>query len=253
MGRLVGIRFFETIEHHEEVTDDGAQLRKCKQDSSDNNNAIREILTMAILRVQGQFDGRFIRRTATSLDNKGEALISLPPCTVVDLVLKLSERELQFVDDGIPDEAIDRSVLSISVSSPPLLRLLSLSHATALGSVTESFYCMERMAVTFPREDTNAPVPKFSTREEWDATRSTKIDAVVRLVRYLLKSDNTLPPFTKDGKLFFPKIPPTEDGASVSRTRKILIYQEYSFFAPLLINVRQEPPHAWFPIVLFAN
>lgn len=106
MGRMVGIRFFFTHEHHDEVMDDAAQIRKCRQDTADNS--LREILIVASLRMQEQFDGRFIRRTADSLDNEGDPLLTLPPCHVVDIILKLSERELQFVDDGIPDEAIDR-------------------------------------------------------------------------------------------------------------------------------------------------
>lgn len=119
----------------------------------------------------------------------------------------------------------------------PFDALHSLSHATAMGSVTESFYCMERMAVTYPREDTNAPVPKFASKAAWKAAKSTKIDAVVRLARHLLKSDDALPPLVTEGKLSFPPLPPVLDGAIVPRTRKILIYQEYSFFTPLLINV----------------
>lgn len=111
---------------------------------------------------------------------------------------------------------------------------LRLSHATALGSVTESFYCMERMAVTYPREDTSEPVPTFATKAEWKAARSTKIDAVARLVRHLLRSDDAPPPVVVDGKLTLPPLPPA---TVVQRTRKILIYQEYSFFTPLLVNV----------------
>lgn len=234
---MVGIGFFRTLEHYEEVTDDSAQIRKCKQDGSDENGSIREILSQASLRLQGQFGGCFIRRTADSKDNNGNSLLTLPPCSVVDIILKLTERELEFVEDGIPDEALDRYVCHSrwyrfvsDVSS-------SLSHATASGSVTQSFYCTERMTVTFPREDTNAPIPKFKSKEEWKASRSTKLDAVARLARYLLSSDNTLPPYVDDGKLKFPKLPALANGDTHPQTRKILIYQEYSFFAPLLVNV----------------
>lgn len=107
---MVGIEFFNTAEHYDEVLDDAAQIRKCRQDGADNSTSLRDIFAAASLRMHGQFKGYFIRRTATSLDNEGALLLSLPPCNVVDLILKLSERDLQFVDDGIPDEALDRSV-----------------------------------------------------------------------------------------------------------------------------------------------
>jgi hypothetical protein len=115
-----------------------------------------------------------------------------------------------------------------------VLAISRLSHATALGIVTESFYSNERMSVSFPRADTNAPIPRVLSRREWEKVKTTKFDVTGQLVSYLLSSDIGPRPSIKNGTIVIPELDPTQVGP---RTRKVLIYQEWSLFVQRLMDV----------------
>ncbi|KAJ2926192.1 hypothetical protein H1R20_g10908, partial [Candolleomyces eurysporus] len=79
-------------------------------------NPVVALQIKASKQMQSQFMGCLIRRKATSLGYDQKPLLVLPSCNVVDVIVQLQPWELEFVDNSIPSEAIDR-----------------LSQATALG------------------------------------------------------------------------------------------------------------------------
>ena len=105
------------------------------------------------------------------------------------------------------------------------------------------------MAVTFPRQDTSAPVPRFTSFRQWEPVKSTKIDSAAKLVQHLLQSDNAPPPIIEGGRIQFPPIPAPAAGQQHPKTRKILIYQEFAFYSQLLLYVSR--PHIFFFFLLF--
>ncbi|KAJ2932839.1 hypothetical protein H1R20_g4266, partial [Candolleomyces eurysporus] len=228
IGRMVGIPYFSTQEYLDEITQDAAAIRRAKQelgsgDSSDSKpNPVVALQVEASVRMQSQFENRLIRRKAASLDFDKKPLLVLPPCKIIDVTLQLQEWELEFVDNSIPEEAIER-----------------LSQAAALGVATESFWSNERMSVTFPREDMSAPIPRFTSYRMWEPKKTTKVDTTARLAAYLLSSDAAPRPTVVDGALVLPEIDLTQAGP---RTRKILIYQEWAIFLQLLIDAMYKVP-----------
>lgn len=114
IGRMVGIPHFRTQTHLDHLAQDAASVRKAKQEMSSsgpadsNANPVVTLQVQASVRMQGEFMGRLIRRKATSLDFEQKPLLNLPPCHVVDVTLQLQPWELDFVDDSIPNEAIER-------------------------------------------------------------------------------------------------------------------------------------------------
>jgi hypothetical protein len=97
------------------------------------------------------------------------------------------------------------------------------------------------MLVGFAKRD-GEEIPTFKTLEQWDALKSTKMDACARICRHLLSRDDAPAIIFKDGEAIFPTIPPHQQ----SRTRiyqetKILIYQEFTSLGPLLLNVSIRP------------
>lgn len=100
------------------------------------------------------------------------------------------------------------------------------------------------MAVTFPREDMSAPIPRITSRHMWEPMKTTKLDATARLTGYLLSSDAAPQPTIEDGVFVIPDIDRNRGGP---RTRKILIYQEWAIFLQLLLDASpffKSPPVA---------
>ncbi|KAJ2911463.1 hypothetical protein MD484_g8951, partial [Candolleomyces efflorescens] len=223
IGRMVGIPHFSSDKHMEELTQDAAAIRRARAELGSGAmdeleaNPVVALQVEASLRMQGEFMDRLIRRKATSLDYNKKPLLVLPTCDVIDVTVQLQEWELEYVDNSIPDEAIER-----------------LSQAAALGIATESFWSNERMSVTFPREDMTAPIPRVRSLRQWEGMKTTKIDVAARLTYYLLSSDSAPRPVIKDGQLALHRIDPAKAGP---RTRKVLIYQEWAFFLQLLLDV----------------
>jgi SNF2 family DNA or RNA helicase len=90
------------------------------------------------------------------------------------------------------------------------------------------------MGVIFPREHITAELPVYQTKEEWEKNPPTKLNTLLAVVRHLLSSDEAPMPSTEDGILVCPPIPAN---APRNSTRKILIYNEFAFFAPLIVQL----------------
>lgn len=107
---------------------------------------------------------------------------------------------------------------------------------------TRSFYIEYRMAVGYATDESNATdeskprIPVFTTLEQWEPVKSTKMDACAKICQYMLTRDNIPEPIFKDGQVIFPSITqPLQTGEK--KETKILIYQEFTSLRPLLRNV----------------
>ncbi|KAH6905669.1 hypothetical protein BKA70DRAFT_1225379 [Coprinopsis sp. MPI-PUGE-AT-0042] len=177
---------------------------------------LMEVLVAETLRLREKFENRVIHRTKDSLDDMDRPLLHLPPIDIILFVIPLKSWELEHVDASVGDDILE-----------------SITQATSAGLSTENFFLKERMGVVFPREK-DSPLPVYKTRREWEADPPSKLNAVVLLIRHLLRSDDAPMPFTKDFEMVFPNIP---DDKPAKQTRKILVFNEFPSFAPLIIQI----------------
>lgn len=108
MGRLTGVAHFFTEDAHQEEKNDAMDLRKARKeqmlddyDENDNLNdgePVKLCQYSIAQRMQGQFEGRVIRRTIDSKDWRGESLLKLPPYKSIHAILDLTERETALIE-----------------------------------------------------------------------------------------------------------------------------------------------------------
>jgi len=72
---------------------------------------------------------------------------------------------------------------------------------------------------------------------EWQQKKSTKIDMCALICLHLLSRDDAPPLIRKDGNVFFPEMPQSRPGEVILQSNKILIYQEFPSFGPLVRSV----------------
>jgi TATA-binding protein-associated factor len=93
------------------------------------------------------------------------------------------------------------------------------------------------MGALYPRSSLKAKIPSFNSLEEWQEKKSTKIDICAHMCLHLLSRDDAAPMIFKDGGVIFPEAPQPTPGEVISRNNKILIYQEFPSFGPLVRQV----------------
>jgi hypothetical protein len=98
MARLLGVPHFLTDTSWSEEKDDVASFRKAKK-LDDDGQSLRLAQIEAVVRLQRQFAGHILRRTATSVNWKGEPLVKLPPLKHIIGVLKLTDRESKIIQE----------------------------------------------------------------------------------------------------------------------------------------------------------
>ncbi len=94
------------------------------------------------------------------------------------------------------------------------------------------------MAATYPRRSLKDKIPKFKTLEEWQSHKSTKVDVCAQMAIHLTSRDDAPDMVFKDGTVIFPKAPNPMPGGQISQTTKLLVYQQFPTFGPLVRNVR---------------
>lgn len=106
MGRLVGVPHFFTPDAHQEEKTDAARLRKAKKEMPEDYNPLEDdgeddpvkaCQVSIAQRMQGQFQGRVIRRTIDSKDWEGRMLLNLPPYRAQHAILDLTPREMAII------------------------------------------------------------------------------------------------------------------------------------------------------------
>ncbi len=80
-------------------------------DDSPEARALKMVTIKAVLRIQGQFEGRIIRRTLDSKDCEGKTLLNLPLCKQIHGILTLTDREQQIIE-ALAQQAKDRLVVA---------------------------------------------------------------------------------------------------------------------------------------------
>jgi TATA-binding protein-associated factor len=93
------------------------------------------------------------------------------------------------------------------------------------------------MSATYPRLSLTDKIPRFKTREDWESRKSTKVDICARMCFHLLSRDDAPRMIFEDGAVIFPEVPKPMPGERVSQELKIVIYQEFSSFGPLVRDV----------------
>jgi hypothetical protein len=93
------------------------------------------------------------------------------------------------------------------------------------------------MGATYPRLSLSDSIPHFDTLDNWQKHKSTKLDTCARMCQHLLSRDDAPEMVFGNGQVKFPDIPMLKDSEKISQERKILIYQEFPSFGPLLRNV----------------
>ena len=74
--------------------------------------------------------------------------------------------------------------------------------------------------------------------EDWQRNKSTKVDICARICLHLLSRDDAPSMVFENGGVVFPPVPVPAPGERVSQTIKILIYQEFPSFGPMVRDVR---------------
>lgn len=100
MGRLVGIPFFHSDAALSEEKADSSAIRRAKNCSADLDvvtQAVQECQATIALRMQGQFEGRILRRTGESVDWRDQPLISLPPYEETMVIVTPTAREMDIL------------------------------------------------------------------------------------------------------------------------------------------------------------
>jgi TATA-binding protein-associated factor len=92
------------------------------------------------------------------------------------------------------------------------------------------------LAVAYAKEDASELTPRFTTLDEWEPLKSTKMDACARVCAHYLKHDHVDDVRFEEGELIFPDVLEIP-GAKLPRRRRIIIYSEFPSMAPLLQNV----------------
>jgi hypothetical protein len=102
----------------------------------------------------------------------------------------------------------------------------------------QRFYINYRKGIShFLTIGANSDIPSFHSIAQWEENPSSKIQALVRLLAFLLERDDNPPPTcTKEGTIQWPA-PNSGNNMSTTRKRKILVYQEFSSMAGMLIQV----------------
>ena len=93
------------------------------------------------------------------------------------------------------------------------------------------------MATIYPRPSLKDKIPSFKSLQEWEQKKSTKVDMCALICLHLLSRDDAPPLIFKDGNVFFPEMPQSRPGEVILQSNKILIYQEFPSFGPLVRSV----------------
>lgn len=127
------------------------------------------------------------------------------------------------------------------IQSSTLVKMLSVCSLSSCGmakALSSTFYLPSRMGATYPRLSLTDKVPQFKSLEDWQSRKSTKVDICALMCLHLLSHDDVPSMIFHDGTVIFPEVPKPMLGEQVSQKRKILIYEEFPTFGPLVRSVR---------------
>ncbi len=185
------------------------------QESLRNGNASLEPNLSAARRYQSvrdikkHFAGHLIRRTITSILSDGQPISVLPAKHVHSLPIKLSEVEMNIINDTMEasTEESKKKKRSFNFSLNVSLRLLLGTVIAHTDFSPQDFLSKCRMAVAnpywfYPSKKTDKQIPRtYPSKVEYDRLMAdapaTKLKTLIELLKYHLSDDN-VPPVTVD-------------------------------------------------------
>ncbi|KAF9809724.1 hypothetical protein IEO21_07291 [Rhodonia placenta] len=138
-------------------------------------NGFSKVVDAMMVDVRARYDGYVVRRTLGSLDWEGKAISGLPPYAEHVLMLKLTGEEYRNLDT-IANEAAE----------------LNPGGSIAYNS-GKSFYLSVRRALLHPSCNAEYKWTMPTSREEWEATATAKISALITILKYHLEQDGRPP------------------------------------------------------------
>ena len=88
----------------------------------------------------------------------------------------------------------------------------------------------------FARENAEETIPHFTSLEEWEPVKSTKLDTAARLCQYFLQRDGLPVPTFANGQVIYPPLPPVDEEI-VTNEGKIVVFTEFPSMIGLFVNV----------------
>ncbi|KAF9033680.1 hypothetical protein BDP27DRAFT_1374971 [Rhodocollybia butyracea] len=170
-----------------EIDDDGLSIQKAQ--------------IIAVRRIQKQFFGHVLRRTANSLNWEKKTLLTIPLYKDIIGVLSLTDRETEI----LTQRADDAKANVISGNNTGKFQ-------------TKKFYLEYWLCVAYAKSDPNSPNPNFKSLAEWKNIKSTKMDICAKICAYYLNRDDVPDVTFTDGKLIFPKISKLDPALSHLKT-----------------------------------
>jgi hypothetical protein len=101
---VIGNPYFFTKEYIQQEKDDNALMRRAKRE--EDPNILSQQQMQIVSRLQDDFKGHLLRRTTKSKSWNGGQLLDLPPLVETMGILKLTDKEMQIVDQ-LSEEAKD--------------------------------------------------------------------------------------------------------------------------------------------------
>ena len=99
---------------------------------------------------------------------------------------------------------------------------------------TRGFYIEYRTSVMYARADPEEAIPYFTSLEDWEPVKSTKLDTAARLCQYFLQRDGVPMPTFANGQVHFPSLPLCDEE---THECKIVVFTEFPSMISLFINV----------------
>ncbi|KAJ8581744.1 hypothetical protein M405DRAFT_846837 [Rhizopogon salebrosus TDB-379] len=194
----------------------------------------REVTMDWINKIKGCYQGRVIRRTVNSKRYDGKIINdSLPPYNMVIVPIHYSDNEQTIISE-VMAQITGGSALDV------------LDDGAAFNT---KFYLDGRTKVAFPFH-TSPKYPPITTHAEWDHVRSSKVDGLIELLLWHLRSDDHGVFQDLDKEVKSDAEHEMEDDPGVDHadhedtsaimtlgTRKILVYMEFPMMAPLLVSI----------------
>lgn len=243
LGRVLGIPAFLTNKSIEDDAHLDRQIRLAKNSNSATKGQIEaDVLALqkqATNAIQCLWEGRLIRRTVVSKNEKGEAIVNLPPYKTIVGLLMLQQWERDIIEE-IAVRAGSKYVFELCRLRPGLPLVNRSSAANSIEKFkTRSFYMDYRLALGYAGREV-----EFRNMEEWQAKKGTKFDACAQICRHHLSDDNAPNiEFSDAGEMIIPSAPEVDVEAMTSSTTRILIYQEFKSQGSLLQKVVEARNH----------
>ncbi|KAL0057974.1 hypothetical protein AAF712_015368 [Marasmius tenuissimus] len=221
LGRLMGLPYFMSKEGLQEANSDASTLFKSRPSSQDTDRDDFMRLQVTITRkYQAHMIGNMLRRTAKTLDYRGQQLLpDLPPKMKIPLIVTQTEREQEAT------AAVARNAKA------------NANAANESGIVATRFYLDYRLTSCYAKADPDGPNPKFNSLDEWEPVKSTKMDVAARVAAHYLSHDEIDDVSCERGEAIYPAMPFVPASESPPRNRKVLISVAFPSLMPIFLDV----------------